>query len=311
MKTITSLSSQEQRLIKFLFGKNTVWEGAYNIRLNGELVGRMDSDAVRIEPKPNGAGIEVRVKPGVRGAQVHVPVLLSRSGLQDNVVNDFYIGKGSEVEILAGCGIHNDGAEWSQHQGEHNFWVEEGAKVKYVENHYGNGSGTEQIGINTTMKVQLGKGSLMEIMTAQLKGVGRAERVTYCEVGTGAKLVANERVMTNGRQVAKTEMTVDLRGKGSRAQVWSQAVAKGQSIQEFRAIMNGTNDCAGHVECDGILMGKAVIRAIPEVAVSHPLASLTHEAAIGRIASEQIDKLMTLGLTRRMAEQKIIEGFLR
>lgn len=286
-------------------------QGAYNIRVNGQSAGRVSTQNVEIRPKEKGMGLEVYVKPGTKKEYVHIPVVVDGSGFADLVYNDFYIGAGSDVQIIAGCGIHNDGVHLSKHDGIHTFYVGEGARVKYVEKHYGEGNGSGERVLNPVTVVHLEADSYLEMETVQIEGVDSTKRVTRGDVKDNAQLIIKEKLMTGGTQKATTEFEVTLDGAGSSANVISRSVAKGNSYQEFISKIDGNNECAGHSECDAIIMDNGCVKAIPEITANHVDASLIHEAAIGKIAGEQITKLMTLGLTREEAEQEIVSGFLK
>lgn len=286
--------------------------GAYNIRVNGESVGRASSPNVTISSKEDGSGIDIHIKPGTRGETVHIPVVVESSGLTDIVANDFYIGEGCEnVLIIAGCGIHNSGHAQSRHDGIHSFHVGKNAKIKYTETHYGSGGGDGGRILNPVTKVFLDEGAVMEMESVQIEGVDSTNRVTSGKLMDGSSFIVTEKIMTDGSQFARTEFTIDLDGKGSSANVVSRSVAKGKSFQEFISQINGNNACAGHSECDAIIMDSAVVKAVPEITANHLDASLIHEAAIGKIAGEQITKLLTLGLSQEEAEAHIINGFLK
>lgn len=301
----------QKTLLEQIAGLHEVPEGAYNLRINGGLGGRNTTANIDIVPKTDVSGIDIIIKPGTKNESVHIPVLLSQTGLKELVYNDFYIGEDCDVTIVAGCGIHNGGAEASEHSGIHRFFLKTNAKVKYVEKHYGSGEGTGERIMNPTTEMVLEEGAYMEMDTVQIKGVDSTRRVTKAELGDGATLVIKEKLMTHGKQFAETEFTVDLNGVGSSANVISRSVAKDTSHQVFLSKINGNNACAGHTECDAIIMDSASVRAIPEITANHLEASLIHEAAIGKIAGEQIIKLMTLGLTEEEAEAQIVNGFLK
>lgn len=286
-------------------------KGAFNIRLNGAGIERHSTENIQIVPKPNGTGIEIYVKPGTKGEDVHIPVVVSKSDFKDLVYNDFYIGDNCDVNIVAGCGIHNDGEHLSQHDGIHTFHVGKNARVRYVEKHYGEGSGTGQRVLNPVTVVHLEKGSYLEMETVQIEGVDSTKRVTKADLKDDARLVIKEKIMTSGSQYAETEFTVDMNGKNCSADISSRSVAKGDSKQKFISVINGNNECAGHSECDAIIMENACVKAVPEITANDVNASLIHEAAIGKIAGEQITKLMTLGLSQKEAEEQIVKGFLK
>ena len=301
----------QKNLLEQVADLHTVPEGAYNIRVNGKAEGRSSSANIDIVPKPDKDGIDIIIKPGTKNESVHIPVVLSMSGLQETVYNDFFIGEDCDVTIVAGCGIHNCGVQNSEHSGIHSFHVGKNAKVRYVERHYGEGDGNGQNIMNPTTIVNMEEGSYLEMETTQIKGVDSTIRTTHATVGPEATLIIKEKVMTHGKQLAKSDFTVDLNGDGCHTNVISRSVAKGESKQIFLARINGNARCYGHSECDAIIMDNAIVSAIPEVTANHLDASLVHEAAIGKIAGEQLIKLMTLGLTEKEAEEQIVNGFLK
>lgn len=285
--------------------------GAYNFRVNGEGAGRNTTEHIDIVTKTDKPGIDIIIKPGTKNESVHIPVVLSQTGLKEVVYNDFYIGEDCDVTIIAGCGIHNSGDQDSQHDGIHTFFVGKNSRVKYVEKHYGEGDGRGSRVLNPQTIVHIEEGGRLEMDTVQIKGVDSTVRVTKADLAADANLVIREKIMTHGTQFAKTDFTIDLNGEGSGADVVSRSVAKGESRQEFISVINGNNRCTGHTECDAILMDSGKVLATPALSANHLDASLIHEAAIGKIAGEQIIKLMTLGLTEEEAEQQIVSGFLK
>lgn len=285
--------------------------GAYNFRVNGEGAGRNTTEHIDIVTKTDKPGIDIIIKPGTKNESVHIPVVLSQTGLKEVVYNDFYIGEDCDVTIIAGCGIHNSGDQDSQHDGIHTFFVGKNSRVKYVEKHYGEGDGRGSRVLNPQTIVHIEEGGRLEMDTVQIKGVDSTVRATKADLAADANLVIREKIMTHGTQFAKTDFTVDLNGEGSGADVVSRSVAKGESRQEFISVINGNNRCTGHTECDAILMDSGKVLATPALSANHLDASLIHEAAIGKIAGEQIIKLMTLGLTEEEAEQQIVSGFLK
>lgn len=285
--------------------------GAYNIRANGVSAGRQSTEHIEIVPKEDKPGIDIFIKPGTKKESVHIPVLMTQTGLKELVYNDFHIGEDCDVTIVAGCGIHNGGSKTSEHSGIHSFFIGKNAKVRYVEKHYGSGEGTGERVMNPETIVNLDEDSYMEMDTVQIRGVDSTDRVTRAKLGKGAQLVIKEKLMTHGKQKATTNFYVDLDGEDSSTNVISRSVAKDSSEQTFYSHINGNNKCAGHSECDAIIMDNAVVRAIPEITANSIDASLIHEAAIGKIAGEQLIKLMTLGLTEAEAEEQIVNGFLK
>lgn len=286
-------------------------EGAYNIRANGEMAGRNTTANIDIVSKEDGKGIDIRIKPGTKHESVHIPVVVSQSGLKDLVYNDFYIGEDADVVIIAGCGIHNCGDQDSEHNGIHRFFIGKNAKVKYVEKHYGSGEGTGERILNPGTEITMEEGSFMEMESTQIKGVDSTDRNTTANLASGAKLVIRERLLTHGKQSAVSRFEVSLNGEDASANVISRSVARDESSQTFISRINGNAKCAGHTECDAIIMDNAKISAVPELTANNPDAALIHEAAIGKIAGEQIVKLMTLGLTEAEAEAQIVNGFLK
>lgn len=286
-------------------------EGAYNIRSNGQSAGRNTTANIDIVTKQDAPGIDIIIQPGTRNESVHIPVILSESGLKDMVYNDFFIGEDADVTIVAGCGIHNCGVDTSEHDGIHTFHVGKNAKVKYIEKHYGEGDGTGERILNPTTVVHIAEGGYMEMETTQIKGVTSTVRDTKADLADKATLVIKEKIMTHGSQTAETNFEVDLNGVDSSANVISRSVAKGHSSQVFNSHIRGNNKCYGHTECDAILMENGHVNAVPSLAANHLDASLIHEAAIGKIAGDQLVKLMTLGLTEQEAEEQIINGFMK
>lgn len=301
----------QMNLLEQVAGLHEVPEGAYNIRANGEAAGRNTTANIDIVTKDDKPGIDIIIKPGTKNESVHIPVLLSQSGLKEMVYNDFYIGEDCDVTIVAGCGIHNSGEEDAEHDGIHSFFVGKNAKIKYVEKHYGSGDGKGNRVMNPTTIIELEEGSYLEMDTVQIKGVDSTKRITKAKLKDDATLVIKEKIMTHGTQTAETDFQVDLDGENSGAHVISRSVAKDDSHQIFLSKVNGNNRCSGHTECDAIIMDNASVSAIPEITANHIDASLIHEAAIGKIAGEQLIKLMTLGLTEAEAEAQIINGFLK
>lgn len=301
----------QQNLLEQVAGIHEVPTGAYSIRINGQLHGKNSSENIEIVKKQDKPGIDIYIKAGTKNESVHIPVILSQTGLKELVYNDFHIGEDCDITIVAGCGIHNGGSETSEHSGIHSFFMAKNAKCKYIEKHYGEGDGNGKNVMNPTTYVELAEGSYLEMETAQIKGVDSTKRVTTGKVMKNATLIVREKIMTHGRQYAETEFDVELAEDGSGAHVISRSVAKDSSKQKFVSKIVGNSRCSGHTECDAIIMDDATVAAIPEILAIHPEASLVHEAAIGKIAGEQLIKLMTLGLTEKEAEEEIINGFLR
>ena len=286
-------------------------EGAYNIRSDGQLAGRNTTANIDIVSKEDGSGIDIHIKPGTVHESVHIPVIISESGLSEVVYNDFYVGENSDVVIVAGCGISNCGQQDSEHDGIHRFFIGKNAKVKYVEKHYGEGDGNGKRILNPVTEVHMDEGSYMEMEMVQIKGVDSTIRKTEMDLAAGAKVVIKERLLTHGNQTAVSEISAHLNGEGSSANIISRSVAKDNSYQKFVSRLFGNAACSGHSECDSIIMGNAKIQAVPEIDAECTDAALIHEAAIGKIAGDQIIKLMTLGLTEEEAEAQIVNGFLK
>ena len=305
------MDSIQKELLEAVAGLHEIPAGAYNIRANGESAARNTTANIDIVSKTDVSGIDIKIKAGTKKESVHIPVLLSQSGLEEMVYNDFYIGDDCDVVIVAGCGIHNGGDAASRHDGIHRFFVGKNAHVKYVEKHYGSGDGKGERIMNPQTEVDLGENSEMEMEMVQIKGVDSTVRTTKASLKKGAKLVVTERLMTHGNQRAESKFDVDLNGVDSSANIISRAVARDNSVQIFKSVINGNAKCSGHTECDAIIMDNANISAIPEITANNPDAALIHEAAIGKIAGEQIIKLMTLGLTEKEAEVEIVNGFLK
>ena len=285
-------------------------KGAFNIRKDGQLVERHSSAFIEISTKTDVPGIDIKIAPGPKGETVYIPVIVTQSGLKDVVYNTFYIGEDCDVKIVAGCGIHNHSDEASEHDGIHSFYCGKNSRVVYVEKHYGEGEGTGERILNPTTNVYLEEGAYCEMEMVQLRGVTSTVRDTNAELAANAKLVLIEKLLTHDRQTAESNMKVELKGEGSSVQVISRSVAQDESVQIFNPLVIGEAACRGHVQCDAIIMGNAKVKAIPGIEAASEDAMLVHEAAIGKIAGDQIVKLMTLGLTEEEAEQEILEDFL-
>lgn len=289
---------------------HSVPEGSFNIRKNGERLAANSTDDVQIVQKTDKPGIDIIVAEGVKNKSVHIPVILTVGDFKDTVYNDFFIGKNADVTIVAGCGIHNPGGGSAEHDGIHTFHLAETSRVRYVERHYGEGvQGSKRV-FDPVTKAVLDKGAVLEMDTTQLGGVTFTDRMTEAVVGDGAKLIVKEKLLTDGEEKAISRFRVDLKGAGSTCDIVSRSVARGKSHQEFYSDVIGNNECFGHVECDGIVMDGARILSTPEIDAAHPDASLVHEAAVGKIAGDQLTKLMSLGLTEKEAEDAVIKGFL-
>ncbi|MFR0822651.1 MAG: SufB/SufD family protein [Clostridia bacterium] len=301
----------DKNLLREISDTEGTYTGAYNIRKNGQGIERKITDNINIVTKTDVSGIDIFVKENTKLEFVHIPVIITQSGLTDVVYNDFYIGKNANVVIIAGCGIHNDHHKDARHDGIHRFFLEEGAKVRYIETHYGEGEGTGKRILNPVTEVTLKEGSSLEMESTQIKGVDSTIRTTRGTLEANTNFVVTEKIMTHGEQLAKTIFEVNLNGKGASTHVTSRSVAIENSQQEFVSKIYGNEACFGHVECDAIIKDHAKVISIPEIMANHVEANLIHEAAIGKIAGEQIVKLMTLGLNEEEAEQEIIKGFLK
>lgn len=299
-----------ENLLEKVAGLHSVPAGAYNIRENSRLSGRRSTEDITIDNKEGKPGIVVGVKDGTVNKSVHIPVIITETGITETVYNDFYIGKNCDVLIVAGCGIHNSGDSASAHDGVHTLNIGAYSRVKYVEKHYAEGSGTERT-MNPVMRAYLEPFAVLEIETVQLGGVTESKRKTEIEAGEGAQVLITERIMTDGFEKVESVTSVMLNGTGSRAQISSRSVARGSSCQVFYPALTGNADCFGHVQCDSVIMDMAKVRSIPEICANDVNARLIHEAAIGKIAGDQIMKLMTLGLSEEEAEQRILEGLMK
>ena len=307
------LNEMEKNLLSQIAGITEMPTGAYNIRANGLCESRKVNEFVNIINKTDKPGIDILIKAGTKNETITIPVLISASGHTEVVYNDFFIGEGADVTIVAGCGIHNDGCSTCQHDGVHTFYVGKNAKVRYVEKHYGEsdeGATGERI-MNPTTVIHIDEGGSMEMETTQIKGIDSTNRKTDAFLKDNANLVIREKLLTHKKQSAITDFNVQLNGENSGADVVSRSVAKDESYQEFTSNICGNNQCTGHTECDAIIMDKAKVVAVPKLEANHIDASLIHEAAIGKIAGEQVVKLMTLGLSEQEAEEQIINGFLK
>lgn len=300
----------QKRLFAEVANLHEVPAGAYNFRVNGQLASRNNTANIEIVSKEDGSGIDIHIKPGTVKESVHIPVVLSASGLKEIVRNDFFVGENCDVVIVAGCGIDNCGVQDSQHDGVHRFFVGKNSKVKYVEKHYGSGDGAGKRILNPVTEVNLGENSTMEMEMVQIKGVDSTNRKTLANLKADAKLFVRERLMTHGIQTATSAYHVSLDGENSSADVVSRSVAKEKSFQKLDLKIIGNAPCHGHTECDSIIMDDGKILAVPSLEANHVDAALVHEAAIGKIAGDQLIKLMTLGLTEKEAEEQIINGFL-
>lgn len=287
------------------------YDGAFNIRQNGQCAGRQSTEHIKIEPKEGGKGLDIYVEPGTKGEKVYIPACVSHGGIDDLVYNDFHIGEGADVIIVAGCGVHSDGEGEAHHNGIHRFFLEKDSHVLYQEKHIGTGKGEGQRTIDPETDAYLKENAFLEMETSQIGGVDHTVRTTRGKLDKSAKLVIHESILTEDEQYAKTDFEVDMDGEDSSVDLISRSVAKGNSMQEYRSKIKGNTRCTGHSECDAILVDNGKVNAAPELLAADLDAALIHEAAIGKVAGEQILKLRSLGLTEEEAEQKIIDGFLR
>lgn len=305
------IGQMDRELLREVSNLENMNKGAYNVRKNGQGIERGVTENVKIETKTDKPGIDIYVKEDTKLEFIHIPVIITEGGLNDLVYNDFYIGKNAKVVIVAGCGIHNDHHKDSQHDGIHRFFLEEGASVKYIEKHYGEGKGEGKRILNPVTEVYLKEGSSMEMESSQIKGVDSTFRKTKGELGANTNFVVSEKIMTHGNQIAKTIFEVELNGENASTHITSRSVATENSEQLFVSKIYGNNQCFAHSECDAIIKDKAKVVATPEITANNVEANLIHEAAIGKIAGEQLIKLMTLGLSEKEAEDEIINGFLK
>ena len=307
---MSELNSVDTALLEIIAGmKNGKAEGAYNIRKDSGCADRVNTENVKITSKTDKPGIDVTFAPGCKES-CHIPVIITESGLRETVYNDFYVGEGADVLIIAGCGIHNCGEDASEHDGVHTFYIGKNARVKYVEKHYGEGDGNGERVMNPATVAHLEEGAVMQMDASQIGGIDSTHRETSVICGKGAEVVITERLLTHGKQRADSDMAIILNGEDSKGRVISRSVAQDDSVQIFRPVVEGNAKCFGHVQCDSIIMGRAKISSVPAITANDLDAQLIHEAAIGRIAGDQLLKLETLGLTPEEAEDRILKGFL-
>ena len=307
---MADMNKTDLDLLQAVADLHKIPEGAYNIRRNGEGLSRRSSANIEILQKEDKPGIDIHVRPGTKNESLHIPVILTESGLHDMVYNDFYIGEDADVLIIAGCGIHNCGDQSSQHDGIHSFHIGRGARVRYVEKHYGEGNGSGERVLNPVTIVEMEEDAYCEMESIQIRGVDSTKRDMTARLGARAKLVLTERLLTEGKQVAESNVDIVMTGEDAVTQIISRSIAKGESVQVFHPTVTGETACRAHVQCDSIIMDSAVISSIPEICAKHSDAQLVHEAAIGKINSDQITKLMTFGMSEEEAEEVIVESFL-
>ena len=304
------MNKTELHMLEAVADLHGVPQGAYNIRKNGKGVERQSSANITIEPKTDKPGIDIIVKPGTKNESVHIPVIITEAGVEDLVYNDFFIGDDADVLIVAGCGIHNSGDKKSEHDGIHRFHIGKNARIKYVEKHYGEGEGTGERILNPQTEIYMDENSFCEMESVQIRGVDSTKRDTVAKLEKGARLVILEKLMTHGKQIAHSDMVIELNGEGASSQIISRSVAKDTSEQVFYPRAVGNAACRAHVQCDSIIMDHAKVCSIPEIDARHIDAAIIHEAAIGRINNEQLIKLRTLGMTEEEAESVIVDAFL-
>lgn len=307
---VKKMNEVTEELLKAVSDYNGKFEGAFNIRENGCCAGRVSTDRIKIDTKKDKPGLDIHILPGTKGETVSIPACVTHGNFDDLVYNDFFVGEGADVTIVAGCGVHTENGEPARHNGIHRFFLEKNSHVKYIEKHLGTGKGLGLRSIDPVTEAELGEGSVLEMDTAQIGGVDRTFRQTKAKLGPNAKLIIHERILTEKDQTAKTAFEVEMNGDGSGTNLISRSVARGSSHQEYSSIIIGNARCTGHSECDAIIADKGTVDAAPQLKARNGDAALIHEAAIGKIAGEQIIKLRTLGLTEKEAEEKIVEGFL-
>ena len=305
------LSALDKVILEQVAGLHDIPQGAYNIRRNGEAAGRSTTANIDIVSKKDKPGIDIIVKPETKDESVHIPVIVSAEGLTDVVYNTFEIGQNADVLIVAGCGIHNSGKDKAQHDGIHEFFVRRGARIRYVEKHYGQGDGTGEKVLNPKTIIHVEEGASAELELVQIRGVDSTRRDTEVHLARSAKLIVTERLLTDGVQQAYSNISIDMAGGDASAQIISRSVARGHSRQDFSFDLIGRGACRGHIQCDAIIMDSAVVISTPRISAYHEDSQLVHEAAIGRLESQQLLKLESLGLSPQEAEDTILKGFLR
>lgn len=305
------MNSTTEEILKIVSDWKGSFCGAYSIREDGKSVARMSTEHVHINPKEDKPGLDIIIDEGAKDETISIPACVTHGDVDDLVYNDFYIGKDADVTIIAGCGVHTDNGEPARHNGIHRFFLGENAKVRYLEKHVGLGKGDGRKSIDPVTEIFLDKNASMEMETSQIGGVTDSKRVTNGVVKEGGRLVIHERLLTEKEQKAYSEFSVDMIGDDSSVDLVSRSVAKDESHQDFKAVIYGNAKCSGHSECDAIITGHGTVSATPQLDANNPDASLIHEAAIGKIAGEELLKLRTFGLTEEEAEERIIKGFLR
>ena len=307
------LDAQTEELLKVVAGNEEgMFKGAFNIRSNMGCLGRQDSENIKITNKADGKpGLEVHIAPGTKAEKVFIPACVTKAGIDDLVYNDFFVGEGADVTVVAGCGIHTETGEPARHNGIHRFFLAKDSRVLYEEKHIGTGADDTKKVIDPVTEVFMEEGSYLEMDTVQLGGVTATTRKTTAKLDAKATLVIKERLLTDNEETADTFFEVELNGEGSGVNLMSRSVARGNSHQAYVSNIIGNAKCTGHSECDAIIAENGRVDASPKLIANNGDAELIHEAAIGKIAGEQILKLRTLGLTEEEAESAIIDGFLK
>ena len=298
------------KMFKEMFGDVDTSNVAMNIREDAQTCQRRNSENVIITGLKDNTGLKIHVLSSAKGEEVFIPAIVTKSNITDEVRNDFYIDSGAEVIIQAGCALHTDGNGESTHNGNHHFYIGEGAKVTYNEKHFGEGTNAKKT-ISPSNVIVLEKNAYLKMDTIQTDGVSYTNRTTKATVKAGARLEINERIQTQNDQQSISNIDIDAIGDGASIDIVSRSVAKDDSVQTLKTNITANSVCTGHSECDTILVGNGKATSIPALVANNPKASLVHEAAIGRISQQQIEKLQTLGLDEEEAEHYIIKGFLR
>jgi len=284
---------------------------AHNIRENGVSISRYETSNIKIKNKGDKQGIDIFIEKNTIDEFVHIPVLINITDYEETVYNDFYVGDNSDITIVAGCGIHNDCETKSVHNGIHTFHIGKNATVKYIEKHYADGNMENNKFINTDTVINQEINSSFTIETAQISGIDFSKRNTIADLNKNCSLVIKETLMSDDKEKIETNFEIKLNGIDSKADIASKSVVRGNSSQKFISIVEGNTKCFAHVSCDAIIMEKGVVRSTPQIIANSSEAEISHEAVIGKIAGDQIKKLMTLGASEKEAENKILEGFLK
>lgn len=307
---VKELNTVTEEILKEITDWDGIFSGAYSLREDGECLSFQNSDNIRIVKKTDKPGIDIYISDKAKNETVYIPACVTKSDVDDLVYNDFHVKEGADVTIVAGCGVHTDSEEGSKHNGIHRFFLEKNSHVVYKEKHIGIGKGEGKRTINPVTHMYLDENSVLEMETLQLRGVDESVRDTKGVLKKGAKLIIHESLLTDNNEYAKTVFDVAMEGEDSSVDLISRSVAKGNSLQSYESKITGNCRCSGHSECDAILADNGRVIASPALDAGNIDALLIHEAAIGKIAGEQIIKLMTLGLSEEEAEERIIAGFL-